>query len=454
MRSLLVLTALVPCLAQAPPQPLAREICKQLIEIDTTDSSGDNTKAAEAMAARLKAAGFPESDVQVLSPAPRKGNLVARLRGTGARKPILLLGHLDVVEARRADWSFNPFQFIERDGFFYGRGTQDIKSGDAALMALLIRFKREGFRPGRDLILALTADEETGDFNGANWLLKNHRDLVDAEYCLNVDAGGGLIKNGRPLYNGIETSEKVFLSFYLEVHNPGGHSSLPRKDNAIYRLAAGLMRLAHFAFPEQLNETTHLYFERMAAILGGQTGADMRAILQTPPDPAALDRLSNIPEYNSRLRTTCVATMLEAGHAENALPQRARATVNCRLLPGTSPEEVQQTLERVVADPQIAITQIKPAKPSPPSPLRPDIFRAIEKASDAVWPSAPVIPVMTAGATDGLYFRKAGIPTYGVSGLFIDIGDDRAHGKDERIRITSFDEAADFLYRLVKSLSS
>jgi len=434
-------------------QQLARSIFQELIEINTTDSSGSTTKAAEAMAARLREAGFPEADVQVLGPNPRKGNLVARLRGTGARKPLLLLAHLDVVEARREDWSFDPFKFLERDGYFYGRGTSDDKAMAAIWVANLIRYKQAGFTPDRDLIVALTADEEGGDFNGVEWLLKNHRELIDAEYGLN-EGGGGDLKGGRRLLNEVQASEKVFLSFRLEVKNPGGHSSLPVKNNAIYHLADGLSRLAKFEFPVKLNEVTRAFFERMSMIEGGQLGADMKAITRTPPDAAATGRLSATPYFNALMRTTCVATRLEAGHADNALPQTARAVVNCRILPGESPAEVQQTLAKVLADDQIAVSPMAEPKPSPPSPLKPEIMQPIERITSELWPGVPVVPVMSTGATDGLFLRIAGIPTYGVSGLFEDINDIRAHGKDERMGVKEFYEGQEFLYRLVKALSS
>ncbi len=435
-------------------QKLAREIFQELIEINTTDSVGSTTRAAEAMAARLKAARFPAADVQVLGPNPRKGNLIARLRGRDSgRKPLLLLAHLDVVEARREDWSVDPFKFLERDGYFYGRGTSDDKAMAAIWVANLIRYKQENFKPDRDIILALTADEEGGDFNGVQWLLQNHRELVNAEYGLN-EGGGGEIKNGRRIVNEVQASEKVYQSFRLEVKNRGGHSSLPVKDNAIYQLAEGLTRLARYDFPVRLNEITRAFFERMSAIESGQTASDMRAVTRTAPDGAAVSRLSAMPYYNALMRTTCVATRLEAGHADNALPQTARALVNCRMLPGESPAGVQQTLVKVLADERIAVTPVNEAKPSPPSPLKPEIMRPIEQLTSTMWPGVAVVPTMSTGATDGLYFREAGIPIYGVSGLFGDIDDVREHGRDERIGVNEFYEGEEFLYRLVKMLSS
>jgi acetylornithine deacetylase/succinyl-diaminopimelate desuccinylase-like protein len=428
-------------------------IYKELVEINTVDPGGDNTRAAEAMAARLRAAGFPAADVQVLAPRPRKGNLVARLRGTGRRRPLLLLAHLDVVEARREDWSVDPFTLLEKDGFFYGRGTGDDKAMAAIWIATLIRLRQEGYRPDRDIIVALTADEEGGPANGVHWLLETHRDLIDAELALN-EGGRGQIKDGRYLANGVQASEKVYESFGLEVTNAGGHSSLPRKDNAIYRLAAALGRLAAFDFPVQISEVTRAYFERMASIAPGPVADDMTAVLRTPPDAEALGRLSLSPYHNALMRTTCVATRLEGGHADNALPQMARATVNCRILPGTPAGEVQATLVRVVADAGITITSLAPAKPSPPSPLQPDIMGAVEEVTRELWPGVPVLPMMGTGATDSLYLRQVGIRAYGVSGLFGDVDDNRAHGRDERMGVRQLYEGREFLYRLVKRLSS
>ncbi len=432
---------------------LAREIYQELIEINTTDSAGDTTKAAQAVAARLKAAGFPDADVQVLGPNPRKGNLVARYRGTGQRKPLLLLAHLDVVEALREDWSIDPFRFLEKDGYFYGRGTTDDKAMAAIWTATFVRLRQEDYRPDRDLILTLTADEEGGDFNGVEWLLANHRRLIDAEAALN-EGGESLMKNGRYILNAVQPSEKVYQSYRLEVKNTGGHSSRPVKDNAIYHLAEGLARLAKFEFPIRLNEVTSAYYQRMASLQSGQTAADMRAVTKKPPDRGALSRLSASPYNNALLRTTCVATRLEAGHAENALPQTARAVVNCRILPGESLVEIRSTLTRVLNDDKILVMPIGEAKPSDASPLRPDIMGAIERITAQMWPGIPVVPVMSTGATDGLFLRNAGIPTYGVSGLFEEIDDNRAHGKDERLGVRQFYEGREFLYRLVKALSS
>ena len=437
---------------------LARDIYKQLIEINTTDSVGSTTVAAEAMAQRLRDAGYAASDVQVIGPNARKGNLVARLRGTGAQKPMLLICHLDVVEARREDWSMDPFQFIEKDGYFYGRGSGDIKDGDAILMTAMIRLKQEGFKPDRDIILALTADEEGGRSNGVEWLIKNHRDLIDAEFILNPDAGDFELDQGKKLLVGVQAAEKLYQDFDVKVTNPGGHSSLPGKENAIYELAEALTRLERYQFPFELSAVTREYFKREADIVGGSTGADMKAILKTPPDEAAIARLSESPFYNARMRTTCVATRLEGGHANNALPGMARANVNCRILPGHTPDEVQATLEKVLADPKISVSQITSSgsglRSNPLSTLQPNVMSAIEKVAAEMWPGVPVVPVLDAGASDGAISRAAGFPTYGIPGVFMDVDDDRSHGRDERIRVASFYEGVDFYYRLIKTLST
>jgi acetylornithine deacetylase/succinyl-diaminopimelate desuccinylase-like protein len=438
----------------APHQQLLREIYQELIEINTTNSVGDNTKAAEAMARRLIAAGFPAGDVQVLAPAPRKGNMVARLRGTGSRRPLLLLAHLDVVEALREDWSVDPFKLLERDGYFYGRGTSDDKAMAAAFVANLIRFRQEGFVPDRDLIVALTADEEGGGHNGVAWLLKEHRGLIDAELAIN-EGGGGALKNGRRVSNSVQASEKIFQSYRLEVTNRGGHSSLPVKDNAIWHLAGGLARLAELDFPVNLDEVNRQFFERTAAQIGGSLGNDFRAVASGNRDPAVVARVAAVgPVFNSRLRTTCVPTRLEGGHADNALPQTARAVVNCRVLPSETEEDVRQTLIRVLADDQIKVTPVNKFFPSPASPLTPEIVNAVESVTRALWPGVPVVPTMSTGATDSRYLRAAGIPAYGTSGMFGDIDDVRTHGRDERMLVQSLYEGQEYLYRLVKALSS
>jgi acetylornithine deacetylase/succinyl-diaminopimelate desuccinylase-like protein len=439
-----------------PRDRLARDIFRQLIEINTTDSIGSTTAAAEAMAARLLAAGFPAQDVQVLGPNPRKGNLVARLRGSGRGRPILLLAHLDVVEARKDDWSpgLDPFAFTERDGRFYGRGTTDDKAQAAIWIANLIQYRQEGFVPARDLVVALTADEEGGGSNGVAWLLAHHRSLIDAEYALN-EGGGGELKHGKPLANDVQAAEKVYHTVSLEVRNAGGHSSLPRKDNAIYRLAAALDRLAAFEFPMALNDVTRTYFQQMARLEQGQVAADMRAVGQRTLDVAAATRLAAAsPVYNAMMRTTCVATRLAGGHAENALPQLARAVVNCRVLPGEDLSAVDRTLKSVIADDGVVLTVESAGVQSPASPLRADLMLAVEQHTTAMWPGAVVVPTMATGATDGMALRNAGIPTYGVDGLFTDVDDVRAHGRDEFMGIKEFYDGRAFLYRLVKTLSN
>ncbi|MDQ1558871.1 MAG: hypothetical protein QOD32_1931 [Pyrinomonadaceae bacterium] len=451
-----------------PEQQQLREIFQELIEINTVDPNGDVTRAAEAMRARLLAAGFAAEDVRVVVPAgnAKKGNLVARFRSpqpAAGQKPLLLLAHIDVVEARKEDWSDNldPFKFTERDGYYYGRGTMDDKAMAAIFISNLIRFKRENFQPTRDIIVALTTDEETGDFNGVEFLLKEHRALVDAEFGIN-EGGRGYLKAGKPLLNAVQASEKVYQSFRLEVRNKGGHSSLPTKDNAIFRLAAGLARLARFDFPVNFNEVTRSYFERMSKIESGQLADDMKLVTKESGagsqrkrhDEAAAQRLSESPYYNALMRTTCVATRLEGGHADNALPQMARATVNCRILPQETAAQVETRLKIVLDDEQISVTPIAVSKPSPPSPLRPEIMEPIERLTREMWPSVPVVPIMGTGATDSLFFRQVGIPVYGVSGIFDDINDNRTHGRDERIAVKSLYDGQEFLYRLTKAFAS
>jgi acetylornithine deacetylase/succinyl-diaminopimelate desuccinylase-like protein len=437
-----------------PFQRLGRDLFQELIETDTTHSTGDTTPAALALARRFRSAGFPEVDVQVIGPNPRNQNLVVRYRGSGARAPVVLLAHLDVVEAKRSDWSLDPFKLTERDGFFYGRGTSDNKDGAAQLSAVLLRLRQEGFKPDRDLVLALTAGEEGApDYNGVQWLLQSHRELVNGAVCLNVDAGGLQQRRGQSLMFTVQTAEKVYLSFRLEATSPGGHSSLPTRDNPIYRLAEGLVRLSRYEFPVRLNETTRGYLAKMAEIETGPTAADLKAILRTPPDPEALARLSADPVHNATLRTTAVATLLEGGHAENALPQRAQATVNCRLLPDESPDTVLATLRQVLADDRISVTPLKSVQPSPASPLTPVILDAIEQAKNTVWPGIPLVPQMESGATDGLFFRQQGIPTYGVGGTPSDLDDIRAHGRDERIGVQGFYAGLEFEYQLVRSVA-
>jgi acetylornithine deacetylase/succinyl-diaminopimelate desuccinylase-like protein len=435
---------------QADPRARERAILEELIEIDTSNPlrTGD---AARAMARHLVAAGIPEADVRVMAVVPGVESLVARMRGSDPTlKPLLLMAHLDVVGARREDWSFDPFEFREVDGYFYGRGTNDNKAGAATLVANFVRYKEEGFVPKRDLIIVLTGDEETtGD--SIRTLVEKHRPLIDAELALNTDGGSGELRDGKPVGFGVQTAEKVYLSFTLEVRNKGGHSSLPEPDNAIYRLAEGLTRLSKFEFPVRLNETTRAFFTRYAESQPAEVAADMRAVAQRT-DADAARRLSAIPYYNSVMRTTCVATQLQAGHAENALPQMARATVNCRMLPDDPPDGVEAELRRILGDPAITISRVTPPTPSPASPLRADVMQPVERLVAQIWPGAAVVPEMSTGATDGLYTRSAGIPTYGVGAIFDRIDDVRAHGRDERVGVQAYHDAARFWYELVKAI--
>jgi len=441
--------------APADPTPLGHQILEELIETNTTLSSGSTTLAAERMAARLIAAGFPRGDVMVVGGADQRKNLVARLRGrAGGGRPVLFFAHLDVVEARRDDWSMDPFALTERDGYFYGRGTLDVKGGAATLVTAFCSLRQRGVVPDRDLILALTADEEGGPNNGVQWLLANDRDLIAADYAINVDAGGPEIRGGRVSALTVQAAEKVFASFTLTVHNRGGHSSLPGPENAIYRLAAGLQRLATLVLPTHTSEITRAYFAAQATLASGADAADMRAVSVLPTDEAAARRLSaSSPFYNAMLRTTCVPTLLEGGHAENALPQTARATINCRVLPEEQPADVMQTLVRAIADPQIEVAPVAAPTPSPPSPLRADLRSALERIARDMWGrDLPLVPVMETGATDGLYLRNAGMPVYGVTGIAYDPEDNRSHGKDERILVRAFDEGLVFIERLVAAV--
>lgn len=432
---------------------LAHDIYKQFIEVQSGFTTGATTPVAEAAAARLKAAGFLDSDIFVGGAIPKKANLVVRYRGTGAHKPILLLAHTDVVEAKREDWSMDPFQFIEKEGFFYGRGTGDDKAQAAVWIANLIQYKREGFKPDRDIIVALTADEEGGGpYNGVDWLLKNHRELIDADFALN-EGGWGEESKGKKISNDLQVSEKYVLNFRFEVRNKGGHSSMPVRDNAIYHLAGALQRLGEFGFPLKTNEVTAAYFQQMAKIESGPIKDDLAKVASGSQE--GMERVAAAsPAWNSTLRTTCVATMLEGGHAINALPQLAAATVNCRVLPEDSPEYVLSTLQKVVADDQVSVKQLSDFSKAAASPMRPDVLKAVSEITAHMWAGVPTVPIMVMGATDGRYLRAAGIPTYGVQGFFMDRDDIRFHGRDERLGVQSFYEGQAFLYELVKRLST
>ncbi|MHB1193933.1 MAG: M20/M25/M40 family metallo-hydrolase [Longimicrobiales bacterium] len=435
---------------------LAREIFEELVQIESTESALGSTPAAEAVARRLSAAGFPESDIQVIGPAPRKMNVVARLHGAGKAGPILIIGHLDVVEARKEDWSpdLDPFTLTERDGYFYGRGTQDMKGPAAIVVTNFIRWKQEGWVPAGDLILALTGDEELyGDENGVKWLMKNHRNLIDAEVALNADGGTFQTRGGTPFSVAVGASEKRETILQLETRNRGGHASQPRKDNAIYRLMAALARVEGLRFPVALNDVTRAQLEALAALESGQTAADMRALSRDPSNAAAAERLSGDPLYNALLRSTCVATMLDAGVGPSALPERARAVLNCRLLPGHAAADLLQTLREAIADDDVAITwQFNEPSEAPSPTLRPDVFAAVAEAVDGMWPGVVIMPGMGTGMTDARFLRAGGIPTYGVSGLFMEQGDARAHGKDERVRASDFYAGIEFYDRFMKAL--
>ena len=462
----LCLVFAVPMQAQQPSpdgatRTLALDIFKQLIEINTTDSVGSVTAAAEAMAQRFRDAGFPESDIQLLGPNDRKKNVVVRLHGSGKHKPVLLIGHLDVVEARREDWTTDPFKFVEQDGYFYGRGTSDMKDGDAIMSATLIRMKKEGYVPDRDIILAMTADEEGGGSNGVAWLVKNHRELIDAEFVLNHDGGGVLADHGKAVMMEVDAAEKLYGDFVLTATNPGGHSSLPRPENAIYELTDALTRIQHFQFPFELNNITRAYYERQVKISPPPRAADLEAILKTPPDMEAVARLSKDAMDNSTMHTTCVATRLSGGHANNALPQKAEANVNCRIEPGHSLEEIRLKLEEVVADPKVKVqfrenTGVLMDHGSDRHSYAPpkDVFDPLEKVVAQMWPGIPVIPDMSTGASDGVYTNAAGMPTYCVSGEEYDRDDVRAHGKDERIGVQAFARSVDFYYLFLKGVTT
>ncbi len=445
---------------------LAYDIFKELIEINTTDTpAGNVTTAVEAMARRFRDAGFPAADVVVLGPEnPRKKNVVVRLRGAGKHKPVLLIGHIDVVEARREDWNLDPFKLIEKEGYFYGRGTSDMKGDDAIMVATLLRMKKEGYTPDRDIVLALTADEEGGCCNGPAWLIKNHRDLVDAAFVINTDGWSVNTENGVPKMFRLGATEKLYGDYQLTVTNKGGHSSEPRADNAIYQLAHALTNIQKYQFPFELNNVTRAYFERAVEQANGERQVEIKGILKIPPDEKAVQSLSLRTTDNSVMRTNCVATRLEGGHANNALPQRAQANINCRILPGHSLEEVRQQLIKVIADPEVTVRYVaddgKVAETTPdrrslaPPPLNPEVLKPLETVVAQMWPGIKVVPYMDAGASDSIYTSAAGMPSYGITGLAVDFDDVRAHGRDERIRVTSFYTGNEFFYRYLKALTS
>jgi acetylornithine deacetylase/succinyl-diaminopimelate desuccinylase-like protein len=444
-------------LPPAPDQDLGRAILKELVETKTTHDVG-STAAARAIEAHLLKAGFPQEDVVFVAPPehPTKGNVIVRYRGTGRgkAKPVLFLGHLDVVEAKAEDWSVEPFKLTEKDGFFYGRGTIDMKDGDAALLEALIRLQRERFKPERDLIVAFTADEEAGgDANGPEFLLKEHRDLIDAELVVNLDGSGGDYKDGKRLYFEVGSSEKTYVTYTLEATGPGGHGSLPGPDNPIYRLARGLGRLEAYRFPVVLTATTRASFVKLADLDPGPQSADMRAVARDPPDPAAVDRLSRIVRFNAQLRTTCVATLISGGHAENALPQRAKSTIQCRMMPGDTAEHVQTALLATLSDPAISVTLDAPPIISPESPPTPWIMKKTAAVVHSMWPGVPLVPTMATGFSDDRHTRNAGMQSYDLSGIWTEADENRAHGRDERVGVLEFAESLEYTYRLMKVMA-
>jgi acetylornithine deacetylase/succinyl-diaminopimelate desuccinylase-like protein len=453
----ILLASALAATAQEPTakQKAFRQIYQELVEINTTDSVGDTVRAAEAMATRLKAGGLPAEDVQVFTSGPRKGDLVARLRGTGTRKPMLLIAHIDVVEAKREDWDFDPFKLQEVNGYFRGRGSIDDKAMASIFVSNLIEFVQEGFKPDRDVILALTADEELSDspHDGAHYLLEHYRPLIDAEFAIN-EGGGGALRNGKPFRMNVQHAEKVYQTYVFEVTDPGGHSASGRRDSAIYRLADALHRLSQFDFPVALNAVTRSYFEQASATETPPVADAIKALLAGKSDADSLMPLTTRPEYNAIMRTTCVATLLEAGHAENALPQTARATVNCRILPDQPVADVEATLRRVVDDEKVKITPKGQAVLSPASPINPDFMRTVEAIASDMWPGVPIIPTMSGGYTDSRWLRNAGIPAYGVSGLFTDPAHSGVHGLNEQVGIKELYDSKEFLYRLVKQLAA
>jgi acetylornithine deacetylase/succinyl-diaminopimelate desuccinylase-like protein len=464
---LLGLQAVAQSAPELPQQDraLAHDIFKELIETNTQDSNGSVTAGAAKMRQRLLDAGFPAEDLVLAGPNDRKQNLVARYRGKPGSmlKPILTICHLDVVEARKADWTTDPYQFVEKDGYFYGRGTQDIKEEDAALVETFIRMKRGGYVPDRDLVIALTADEEGGASNGVAWLLKHRPELMQADFVVNPDAGGLELRGGKPTELDVEATEKLYADFDVTATNPGGHSSQPRPDNAIYELMHALLRLEASRFPVELNAVTRAELEAKEKIASPQRAATIRGVLANPPDAAALAEFEKDPANNATLRTTCVATMVNAGHARNALPGMAKANVNCRILPGHSQEETRQRLIAIFDDSKLSVSYVNDAgeelglgsskKSMEPPPVREDVFEPLEKVTAEMWPGVPVVPVMSTGASDSIITSAAGLESYGISGMGVDFDDDRAHGRDERIRVEAFYQGVEFRYLYMKALT-
>ena len=434
-------------------------IYKELVELNTSVTTGNVTLGAVAMAKRFREAGIPEGDIFVGGPRPDKHNVVARIRGKGgatAGKPLLLLAHLDVVEALKADWSpeFDPFKFTEKDGYYYARGTADDKAMASIFVANVFRMKQDGYVPDRDIIIALTADEESGPANGVDWLIKNHPELVDAALVIN-EGGGGVLRDGKPLFNGVQATEKVTTNLTLRATNRGGHSSVPRDDNAITALADALAKVGRYKFPIELNDITRTFFARTASLETPEMGRAMKALVANPNDAAAVAVVTRDPRYNSMLRTTCVATRLTGGHATNALPQLAEANINCRLYPTASAAAVRDEFVKLIADTSVQVIIRSQRTAAPVAALTPDVLQPITRITREMFGDIPVIPTMSTGATDSRFFRTLGVPAFGVSGLFSDPAvDARAHGRDERMAVKSYFEGQEFLYRLTKALST
>ncbi len=457
--ALLMLAISAPLGAQSgsdAAQREAHEILAEMIGVNTSLDRGDVTPLAEKLAARFRAAGVPEADIAVIGPEEKNRNFVLRIRGTGDDKPVLFLAHLDVVDALREDWTVDPFTLLEQDGWYYGRGTIDDKGPATTLVAGALALVRSGVQPKRDVILALTSGEENGDEPGVEWLLKNHRQLVEAAYVFNFDAGGPAIDHGKLAWLELQSAEKVYWSVTLSARNAGGHSSLPRKDNAIYQMAAALRRLEAFRFPLHLTEISRAQLAARAAFVPAREAAMIRAAIAVPMRATAVERLAALsPAYNALVRTTCIPTMLRGGHAENALPALAEVTVNCRFVPGESAEQTMRVLRRVVADTGIVIAEINPAKPSAASPLLPERLALVRAASMATWGrELPITPVQENGATDGLFFRNAGIPVYGLYGIAMPVDENRLHGRDERIPVKSFVEGVVFATALIRAAAN
>ena len=459
LSKLLMTGALLALAAGAMAQPdreAFRAIYEEMVEIDSSPTTGSCTKVVRAAESRLRAAGFADDAVQVVIPdgRPDDGNLVARIRAANAtRKAVLLLAHIDVVDARREDWERDPFTLVEENGYFYGRGSADDKSMAAVFLDLLIRLEQErGFAPTRDLIMALTCGEETSDrVNGVDYLLTNKRELIDAAFAINEGAGGLLSDDGKPLVLEVQAGEKIHQVYELVVTNPGGHSSRPEPDNAIYRLAAATQKVAQLSFPIEITPVVREYLRITGPLLGGPIGDAMRAVAKDPADAAALATLMSDPTYNAQIHTTCVATQLDAGHAANALPQRAAATLSCRIMQGTTPEQVKERLETAIADRQVAVNIVRRRSGSPAPELTAEIMEPVRTMAAKLWPGVPVAPIMLVGATDGRFLMNAGIPTYGLSGMFATPDETNAHGLNEKRRVRSLYEGREFLEGIVRA---